>query len=211
MLIPGIDIIGERDRISAREYNRRGKTIQTLTRSAGTLALSDSSGLHIRRSAVVGEFAPVFAYIIQTLRRENIETGDTLRNWYEIDFVSNLIPEHDSTKSYSKDTKVKDNGQVYNAFRDVPTGIAISNTSYWEESSSTKAYVFGYDEDLIEGDNWIPVGVKVEVIYDEGEWRILETVQRIQYGTGENIKCSLYVVEELVDGRMQTRLASVYR
>ena len=94
--------------------------------------------------------------------------------------------------------------------------IPPTNTSYWKEATATTAWVFGYDEDLIESDHWYQPGNIVEVIryddprYTDREWYILGTVARIQIGSGENIICSEYWFQT-VGGVVQKRRGSVYR
>lgn len=207
MLVPDITHLTIRDRISVKEYNSRGQSLQSITRSLGTNAYSDSAGLLIRSRPFPVEESAVIAIILKSLRRKNIELGETLRDWYEIEFVHDPFPIWTSAKPWTKDTQVKNSGEVYIAIRDVPIGIAITNTSYWAESSGIKAwvYTYPYEDSLIESIPWFDVGEKVEVIYDVEKWWLKKTVTRVQTGEDENIVCSLYWNAE------ERRAMSVYR
>ncbi len=72
MLIPKTTkLVGERDRISARDYNRRGQVLQSVSKSLGHNTISDSSGLHSRRIATVADFSSLTGVI----RRAKIQTA----------------------------------------------------------------------------------------------------------------------------------------
>lgn len=79
MEIPRIDTLREGQRISASEYNRRGRALQNVCRSLPANSIVDSSGIHTRRPISVSGV---------TLRRALFEvqsaaTGDGVYNCYE--------------------------------------------------------------------------------------------------------------------------------
>jgi len=78
MLTPVIDNLkAPNDRISASEYNRRGKAIQSVTRSLVPNAISDSSGMHQRRSrGANGISSKIFEV-------QSAAAGDGVYNCYE--------------------------------------------------------------------------------------------------------------------------------
>lgn len=157
------------------------------------------------------------------MQREDEELGLTKINWYEIELLALELEFWSAThgtyfvgdiRKYNVDNVAK----IFECTVEHPSSAAIppTNTSYWKEATATKAWVFGYSEDLIEAEPWFQPGDIVEVIkyedvrFPDREYWLLETVTRIQTGSGENIKCSLYWLQE-ENGTIEKRLASVYR
>lgn len=166
-----------------------------------------------------------FARIVQTLRRadESVNPPVTAINWYEIELLDAAIEEWspDHGVYYEDDIRkhtAAGDTKIYKCIREHTSDPSKSptNTSFWEETTFTKAWVFGYSGDLLEAEPWFQPDDIVEVIryndsrWPDRKWWILETVTRIQAGSGENIRCSLYWLQE-VDGVKEARLASVYR
>ena len=170
----------------------------------------------------------IYARIIQTLRRADVEAGITAIDYYEIELLDYAVEEWSDAAgiTFEKDTiyKYVPDNKLYRCkiTHTNPPALPPNTTpSHWEETSHEKAWVFGYSEDLLEAVPWFQPGDIVEVVLyndprwawgtaDEREWWILETVTRVQTGEGENIRCSLYWLQE-VDGVTEARLASVYR
>jgi len=165
------------------------------------------------------------ARIVQTLRRadETASPPITAINWYEIELLNAAIeewsPEHgvyyeDDVRKYTANRETK----LYKCIREHDSDISKppTNTTFWEETTQIKAWVFGYSGDLLETAPWFQTDDIVEVMkynddrWPEREWWILETVTRIQAGSGEDVRCSLYWMQ-VVGGEIEARLASVYR
>lgn len=170
-----------------------------------------------------GDHPRAFARIIQTLQREDLEFDLPKINWYEIELLSLELEFWSAThgtyfvgdiRKYDVDTVAK----IFECTVEHPSNPAIppTNASYWKEATATKAWVFGYSDDLIEAVPWFQPGDIVEVVrytdprWADREWWIWETVMRVQIGSDENIKCSLYWLQE-EDGVIVKRCASVYR
>ena len=166
-----------------------------------------------------------YARIVQTLRRANpaADPPVTAIDYYEIELLEFSIEQWSATHGvYYVGDKVKytvDNvAKIFEAKIEHPSSLALPPTviSHWQETTYKKAWVFGYDESLLEGDIWFQPNEIHEVVnyidsrWADREWWIMETVGRIQAGSGANIRCSLYWFQE-VDGETEARLASVYR
>lgn len=213
-------LIPNKSRLSASEYNRAMTLLEKISRSTFIDGFAGASGFLTRRTPTPSSSsAAVYARIVQTLQREDVELGYEKINWYEIELLSlkmqDWTPNHGV---YYVEDLVKYQSKIYeckiehNASPSLPPIVM----SHWEEASNTRAWVFSYSGDLIEGDHWFQVGDIVEVVryidprWSNREYWILGSVQRIQTGSGENIRCSLYWFQE-VDGAIEARLASVYR
>lgn len=173
--------------------------------------------------AAGGNYRKAFARIIQTLQRQDLELGLPKINWYEIELLSWELEFWSASHGtyFEGDIRkytVGDTAKIFECTVEHPSNSAIppTNTSYWKEATATKAWVFGYAEDLIEAVPWFQPGDIVEVVkyedprFADREWWILKTVIRVQTGSDENIKCSLYWLQE-EDGTTEKRCASVYR
>lgn len=178
-----------------------------------------------KRSRPGGGSNKIYARIIQTLRRAD-ETADppiTAIDYYEIELLDYTVEEwsnadgvtflEDSIYKYAHDNKLY---RCKITHTNPPALPPNTTPSHWEETSHKKAWVFGYGGDLLEAVPWLQLDDIVEVIpysdprWEDREWWILETVTRIQTGSGENIRCSLYWFQE-IGGVTEKRLASVYR
>ena len=204
-----------KDRLPASEWNKAVDRLEALLRSNLGLGFASSGGLSFRRVPIpsLGSVA-AYARIVQTLQREDVELGHDKINWYEIELLSLKMQEWASNHGvYYIRNLVKYQSKIYECKIEHNASVSFppTVTSHWKEATNTKAWVFGYSGDLIEGDHWLQVDDIVEVIrYADPRWPdrnywIMESVQRIQEGSGENIVCSLYWNE--IDGRAM----SVYR
>jgi hypothetical protein len=178
-----------------------------------------------KRNRSGGGTNKIYARIVQTLRRadNSVSPAVTAIDYYEIELLDFSIEQWSATHGvYYVGDKVKytvDNvAKIYEAKREHPSSSSLPPTvvSHWQETTYNKAWVFGYSGDLLESAPWFQPNDIVEVInYEDGrwperEWWIMETVVRVQAGEGEDIRCSLYWLQE-VDGETEARLASVWR
>lgn len=205
--------------LSPKDAKRTGQTVRWVERNKNLRERYRSKNLQ------AGSYRKAFARIIQTLQREDLELELPKINWYEIELLALELEFWSATHGtyFEGDIRKYNVGDVAKIFEctvEHPSNPAIppTNTSYWKKATVMKAWVFGYSEDLIEAVPWFQPGDIVEVIkYDDKrpefanrEWWILETVMRVQIGSGENIICSLYWLQE-EDGETVKRCASVYR
>ena len=158
-----------------------------------------------------GGINKVYARIVQTLRRadQSVTPAVTAIDYYEIELLEYAIEQWSATHGvYYVGDKVKytvDNvAKIFECKLEHPSSLAKSptNTTYWQETSYKKAWVFGYSGDLLETIPWFQPDDIVEVVnYEDGrwsdrEWWILETVIRVEEeGVDENgdpiIECSI--------------------
>ena len=148
-----------------------------------------------------------FARIVQTLRRadESVSPPVTAIDWYEIELLNAAIeewsPDHgvyyeDDIRKYT----VAGDTKIYKCILEHVSHPSKSptNTSFWEVTTSIKAWVFGYSGDLLETVPWFQAGDIVEIInYDDSrwqdrEWWILETVIRVEETVGSGEGAELY-------------------
>lgn len=166
-----------------------------------------------------------YARIVQTLRRANAAADPpvTAIDYYEIELLEFSIEQWSATHGvYYVGDKVKytveNVAKIFECKIEHPSSLALPPTviSHWQETTYKKAWVFGYSGDLLDAAPWFQPNDIVEVVnYIDSRWAdrecwIMETVSRIQAGSGANIRCSLYWLQE-VDGETEARLASVYR
>ena len=177
----------------------------------------------VQKTKAVRHPGGIKARIIQTLHRADEEAGLAAIDHYEIELLDYTVAEWSSANgvTFLEDSiyKYVPNDKLYRCkitHTNPPALPPDTTPSHWTETTATKAWVFGYSGDLLEAAPWLQPGDIVEVIiysdprWPDREWWILETVTRIQTGSGENIRCSLYWLQE-EDGVEEKRLASVYR
>ncbi len=69
-----------------------------------------------------------------------LTSGDTVRI-NNVDVEVSAIDSHVVAATYNSGDFRKSNGEVYRAVQDVPAGILLTNTDYWEESSWSEVFV----------------------------------------------------------------------
>lgn len=168
----------------------------------------------------------VYARIVSTLQRADPAAEPPIRaqDYYEIELLRYTIEQWSATHGvYYVGDKVKytvdDVVKIFECKREHPSSLSRppTNTTYWQESTYKKAWVFGYSGDLLQTAPWFQPDDIVEVVnYEDArwadrEWWIMETVVRIEEGTGADKIASLHWVQEDEDGNIVGRLASVYR
>lgn len=190
-------LIPNKSRISASEYNRAMVLIEKLARSTLMNSFTGASGILTRRDPVPPSSATaIYARIVQTLQREDVELSHDKINWYEIELLSlklqDWVPDHGT---YYVGNLVKYQSKIYeckiehNASASFPPTVV----SHWGEASNIKAWVFGYSGDLIEAVPWFQVDDIVEVIrYDDSRWSdrkywILKTVIQVEEGNNYSL------------------------
>lgn len=69
-----------------------------------------------------------------------LTAGDTVRI-NNVDVEVSAVDSHVVAATYNEGDYRKDNGTIYRAIQDVPAGISITDTDYWEESSWAAVFV----------------------------------------------------------------------
>lgn len=139
----------------------------------------------------------VYARIVQTLRRadQSVTPAVTAIDYYEIELLDFSVEQWSATHgvyyvgdkvkytvdSVAKIFEVKEGREHVSSLSRPPT-----NTTYWQETTYNKAWVFGYSGDLLQTIPWFQPDDIVEVInyidsrWPDREWWILETVIRVE-------------------------------
>ena len=214
--------------MSARDLNAVREDLGKMLRSLVAGGIIDSTGILTRRkpSRPAGA-TKKFARIVHTLQRADDENNITVRNWYEVELLQYAVQVWSATHgTYYENELVKftydGTTLIYRskiehvasaALAPVVDGNVVS--SHWEESTQTKAWVFGYSGDLIETIPWLQPDDIVEVVaydddrFEDRTWWILETVVRVEeieeVGSGEPV-----VHSSLAWNADENRAISVY-
>ena len=177
-------LVAREDRLPASEYNKLTDSVEVLLKSQPALGFASSSGLSLRRMPAAISNLRAYAEVIETLRREDTTVVPTIekRDRYEIELLSaRLAAWAAGHGTYYPDDLVKFSSKVYKCKiqHESSNPKDPNNGTYWELSTHTEAWVWGYTEDLLEAIPWIQPGELVEVmLYDhpnfpERKWWIL--------------------------------------
>jgi len=193
-------LVANKDRLPAAEWNKLTERMELLLRSHPQLAFASSGGLSFRRQPIPADASATHATIVSTLQRADTTVDPPLeeRDYYEIQIVgANIEDWSENYGTYPKDMIVKHASKLWvckvehTARSTREPGL---NSTYWEESEYTQAWVWGYSGSLLEAVPWIQVGEYVEVINYQvpgqtgRDWWILNhTPTRVQDGTDYSI------------------------